>query len=173
MGVKNKRNLVTSFITAFAGSGSIEGICIKFVMFDGSTRLSYLESRWFMALHECAEYYSAIHYYGSDLQRSAEEPGFLASLPKRHPARTMSDEKPQLTPEEYQTAKDRHLINSLRMIDEGAVCRIECSYLGGERRIEVLPAFIVMNLCVSLKASFDMADSDLLTYACDFSSIRH
>ena len=85
---ENKRNPVSSLITAFVGSNSIES-------FDGTTRLSYWEPRWFKALHECIEYYSGMHYYGSDLQRTAEEPGFLASLSKRHPVRTMNDEKPQ------------------------------------------------------------------------------
>lgn len=33
------------------------------------------------------------------------------------------------------------------MIDEGATCRIECTYLNGDRRLEVLPAYIAMNLC--------------------------
>ena len=51
-------------------------------MFDGSSRLSYWEPKWFLALHQCIEYYSAMHYYHSDLQRSADEPCFLASLPK-------------------------------------------------------------------------------------------
>jgi len=154
----NKRNLVSSFITAFVGSGSIESVCIKFAMFDGTTRLSYWEPKWFQALHECIEYYSGIHYYGSDLQRTAEEPGFLAGLPKRHAVRTFSDEKPHLTEEEYQSAKERFPVTSLAVIDEGATCRIECSYLCGDRRVEVLPAFITMNLCGSLKASVDLCN---------------
>ena len=33
--VGSKRNLVSSFITAFVGSGSVESVCIKFAMFDG------------------------------------------------------------------------------------------------------------------------------------------
>jgi|GEM_PF-3358535 len=152
----NKRNLVSSFITAFVGSGSIESVCIKFAMFDGTTRLSYWEPRWFKALHECVEYYSGIHYYGSDLQRTAEEPGFLASLPKRHAVRTLNDEKPHLAEEEYQSAKERFPVTSLAVIDEGVTCRIECTFPGGDRRIEVLPAFIAMNLCGSLKASVDL-----------------
>ncbi len=153
----SKRNFVSSFITAFAGSGSIESVCIKFAMFDGTTRLSYWEPRWFWALHECIEYYSGMHYYGSDLQRTAEEPGFVASLPKRHPVRTMNDEKPNLAEEEYQTARERFSVASLTVIDEGAICRIECTYLSGDRQIEALPAYIAMNLCGSLKASIDMA----------------
>jgi hypothetical protein len=154
----SKRNLVSSFITAFVGSGSIESVCIKFAMFDGTTRLSYWEPRWFQALHECLEYYSGMHYYGSDLQRTAEEPCFLASLPKRHAVRTMGDEKPRLTEEEYQTAKERFSVASLAVIDEGVTCRIECTYLNRDRRLEVLPAYIAMNLCASLKASADLSD---------------
>ncbi len=44
------------------------------------------------------------------------------------------------------------------MIDEGATCRIECTYLNGDRRLEVLPAYIAMNLCASLKTSVDLSD---------------
>lgn len=152
----NKRNLVSSFITAFVGSGSKESVCIKFAMFDGTTRLSYWEPKWFSALHQCVEYYSGMHYYGSDLQRTAEEPGFLAGLPKRHAVRTMADEKPHLIEQEYQTARERFSVASLAVIDEGATCRIECTYHSGDRRTEVLPAFIAMNLCASLKASVDL-----------------
>lgn len=153
----SKRNLVSSFITAFVGAGSIDSVCIKFAMFDGTTRLSYWEPRWFQALHECVEYYSGMHYHGSDLQREAEEPGFVAGLPKRHAVRTMKEEKPGLTEEDYQTAKGQFSVASLAVIDEGATCRIECASIRGDRRIEVLPAYIAMNLCGSLKASVDMA----------------
>lgn len=174
--VGNKRNLVSSFITAFVGSGSIESACIKFAMFDGTTRLSYWEPRWFLALYECVEYYSGIHYYGSDLQRTAEEPEFLVGLPKRHAVRTMNDEKPHLTGDEYQTARERFPVASLAVIDEGATCRIECSYLGGDRRIEVLPAFIAMNLRASLKASVVQCLPNLLKifikHACDARRFR-
>jgi len=156
--VSNQPNLVSSFKTAFVGaSGAIESVCIKYAMFNGTTRLSYWQPRWYQALHQCIEYYSAIHYYGSDLQRSAEEPNFLAQLPKRHPVRAMNDEKPDLTEEDYQAAKERFSVASLAVIDQGGICRIECTYLSGDRRIEVLPAYIAMNLCASLKASFDLS----------------
>lgn len=152
-----KRNLVTSFITACIGSGSVESVCIKFAMLDGSTRLSYWEPRWFQALYECVEYYSGIHYYGSDLQRTAEEPRFVTSLPKRHPVRTMKDQKPDFTEEDYHAAREQFMVSSLAVIDEGATCRIECASIQGSSRIEVLPEYIAMNLCGSLKANVDMA----------------
>ncbi|WP_155033584.1 hypothetical protein [Burkholderia pseudomallei] len=148
---------MSSFITAFVGSGSIESMCIKFAMFNGNTRLSYWEPQWFRALYECIEYYSGMHYHGSDLQRTEDEPGFVASLPKRHPVRTMMAEKPTLNEEDYQAAKTRFAVASLTVIDEGSTCRLECASLKGERRIEVLPAYIAMNLYGSLKASIDMA----------------
>ncbi|AIV49762.1 hypothetical protein X899_2942 [Burkholderia pseudomallei TSV 25] len=154
---RNQPNLVSSFITAFVGSGSIESVCIKFAMFNGTTRLSYWEPKWFQALYECIEYYSGVHYYGSDLQRSEEEPGFVASLPKRHPVHTMKAEKPTLSEEDYQAAKAQFTVARLAVTDEGATCRIECASSRGERRVEVLPAYIAMNLCGSLKASIDMA----------------
>lgn len=58
----------------------------------------------------------------------------------------------------YQTAKERFPVASLAVIDEGATCRIECTYLNGDRRLEVLPAYIAMNLCASLKTSVDLSD---------------
>jgi len=70
----------------------------------------------------------------------------------------MGDEKPRLTEEEYQTAKERFLVTSLAVIDEGVTCRIECTYLNGDHRLEVLPAYIAMNLCASLRASVDLSD---------------
>lgn len=150
-------NLVSSFIAAFVGSGAIEGACVKFAMFDGSTRLLHLEPKWFLALHQCVEYYSGLHYYGSDLQRASEEPSFLASLPKRHPVRTMKDEKPRLTQDEYQVAKERFSVASLQVVDEGSILRLECTYRNGCCRVETLPAYIAMNLCSSLQASLDLS----------------
>jgi hypothetical protein len=60
--------------------------------------------KWFLALCKCIEYYSATHYYGSDLERTAQQPGPVPILPKRHPVRTMNDERPDLTEEDYQKA---------------------------------------------------------------------
>lgn len=149
----NQPNLVSSFRIAFLGTaGSIESLWIKFAMFDGSTRLSCWQPKWFLALYKCIEYYSAVHYHGSDLQRTAQEPDLLAFLPKRHPVRTMSDEKPDLTEEDYRRASQQFSVVSLAVVDQGGICHVDCTYPGGDRRTEVLPAYIAMHLCATLKA---------------------
>lgn len=149
----NQPNLVSSFRIAFLGtSGSVESLCIKFSMFDGTTRLSCWQPKWLLALYKCIEYYSAMHYYGSDLQRTAQEPSLVATLPRRHPVRTMNDEKPDLTEEDYQEASKLFPVASFAFIDQGGICHIDCTYSNGYRRIEVLPAYIAMNLCATLKA---------------------
>lgn len=156
---KNQPNLVSSFTVAFQKAANLtDSMCIKYAMFDGTTRLSYWESKWLVALHQCIEYYSGIHYYGSDLQKTVEDPFFYPDLPKRHPVRTMNDEKPTFTEDDFKKAKRKFSVTSLVVVDHGDICCIECMYPNGDRRIEMLPAYIAMNLCGSLKASFDLSD---------------
>jgi hypothetical protein len=126
-------------------------------MYDRTLRFSYLEPTWFQALYKCVEYYSVLHYYGSDMQRAADEPEFLARLPRRHPVRTMSSEKPGLTEIDYEAAKERFSVASMRVMDQGDSCRVECTFTNGSRRTEVLPGYIAMNLCGFLKACVDLS----------------
>jgi hypothetical protein len=152
----DKTNLVTSFITGFA-PGAVETVCIKYAMYDGSSRLSYWQAKWSRALHQCVEHYSGMHYHGSDLQRASDEPEFSARLPIRHPVRTMISEKPTLTEQEYRAAKERFSVTSLRVIDQGDSCLVECKFANGSSRTEVLPSYIAMNLCGFLNASRDLS----------------
>jgi hypothetical protein len=154
----NKTNFVSSFITAFAGaSGAVHGVCIKYAMYDRSLRLSYFDAQWFLALYQCIEYYSGTRYYGSDMQRVVDEPEFSARLPRRHPIRTMHSEKPDLTDLDYELAKEKFSVAALRVGDLGDSCRIDCSYASGNHRTEVLPGYVAMNLCGSLKACHDLS----------------
>ncbi len=156
-GIGSKADTATSFIIAFAGEpGSLDGVCIKYAMHNGTFRLSFFEERWFRVLYQCVEYFSGTRYYGSDMQREADEPGFVARLPTRHPVRTMASEKPSLVEGEYEIAKQAHRVTSLRVTDQGNRCRVACAYADGSRREEVLPGYIVMNLCGYLKACSDL-----------------
>ncbi|WP_454672945.1 hypothetical protein [Achromobacter pestifer] len=147
---------MSSFILAFQGSGSIGSICVKFAMFDRTTRLSYWDAEMLGVLAQCLEYYSGTHFSGSDLQRAVEEPGYVKGLAKRHPVRTMTDERPHLAEADYQAARRQFSVASFNVNDGGALCRIECTYGDGRRRIEFLPAFIAMHLCTSLKTSSEL-----------------
>lgn len=152
----SRENVVCSFTLAVAGSGAVEGACIKYAMLDGASRLAYMAADGFFALKECIELYSALNYIGSDLQRMEEESGFRGTLSKRHPVRTMHDAKPRLTDDEFHAARRDHLVASLRLVDEGAACRIECVYQGLHRRQEVLPAYIAMHLCTAMQRGVEM-----------------
>lgn len=154
----NKVNLVCSFVAAFGNTeGAAQGVCVKYAMYDRSLRLAYFERRWVRALHECVEYYSGMHYVGSDMQRAADEPGFSAALPPRHPVRTMHSEKPDLTERDYALAMESFSVTALRVGDLGDSCRIDCSYVSGIQRTEVLPGYVAMHLCGSLKACHDLS----------------
>lgn len=156
-GAGGKPNTVTSFITAFSSeSGSFDGVCIKYAMHDTTFRLSFFDKQWFRALYSCVEYYSGTRYYGSDMQREAGEPGFVARLPIRHPVRTMSSEKPGIAGGEYELSKQAYRVTSLRMADHGDKCRLVCKYADGSSRKEILPGYIAMNLCGYLKACLDL-----------------
>lgn len=148
-----RADIVASFITAFSSEPqSFEGVCIKYAMHDRTHRLSFFDEQWFTALYQCVEYYSCTSYYGSDMQREADEPDFLSRLPRRHPVHTMSREKPSLTDDEYEAAKLTHRVTALRMADQGNACRLVCQYADGHRREELLPGYIIMNLCAYLGA---------------------
>jgi hypothetical protein len=152
-----KADTVSSFITAFSGeSGSLDGICIKYAMYNRTLRLSFFDEQQFRALYQCIEHYSGTRYYGSDMQREADEPGFVTRLPSRHPVRTMASEKPNLTRDDYEEAKQAYRVASLRVTDQGNKCRLACTYADGVDREEVLPGYIVMDLCGCLKACFEL-----------------
>ncbi|PZP53381.1 MAG: hypothetical protein DI595_03665 [Agrobacterium fabrum] len=156
-GVGRKTDVVASFITAFSSEpGSFDGACIKYAMHDWTFRLSYFDERWFRALYQCVEYYSGTRYYGSDMQREADEPGFAARLPARHPVLTMAREKPNIVEGEYEEAKEAHRVTGLRVADLGSKCRLDCTYADGSSRNEILPGYIVMNLCGYMKACVDL-----------------
>jgi hypothetical protein len=111
-----KINLVSSFIAALNDTPDPAlGVCVKYAMYDRSLRLSYFEAQWFHALYQCVQYYSGTHYYGSDMQRAADEPEFSARLPDRHPIRTMNREKPGLTERDYALAKEEFSVAALRV----------------------------------------------------------
>jgi hypothetical protein len=151
-------NLVSSFKSAFVGAqGAVSSVCIKYAMFAGSTRLSHWPQKQFLALYRCVEHYSGIHYYGSDLQRVSDDPGFAAGLPKRHPIHTMVGERPDLTAPDYLKAQDEFSVASFVVVDSGDVCCVQCTFTDGFKRTDVLPAYIAMNLCGAFKASIDMS----------------
>lgn len=151
-------NLVSSFKSALiAVQGADGGVCIKYAMFAGPTRLSYWPQKQFLALYQCIEYYSGVHYYGSDLQRVSDDPGFAARLPKRHAIHTMLGEQPDLMESDYLKAQERFSVASFIVVDGGDVCCTQCTFANGANRIDILPAYIAMNLCGALKASIDMS----------------
>jgi hypothetical protein len=151
-------NLVSSFKSAFIGSqGTVSSVCIKYAMFAGSTRLSYWPQNQFLALYRCIEHYSGVHYYGSDLQRMSDDPGFAVGLPKRHPIHTMARERPDLTESDYLKSQNEFSVASFVVVDKGGACCVQCTFTNGFKRTDVLPAYVAMNLCGALKASIDMS----------------
>jgi hypothetical protein len=137
----HKANVVSSFIAAFSDTpGVARGVCLKYAMVDRSQRLSYFEAQWFRVLYECVEYFSATHYFGSDMQRAADEAEFSPGLPDRHPIRTMHREKPSLTEGDYTLARRKFCVTVLRVSDLGDSCRIDCSYVGGIHGPKFCPA---------------------------------
>lgn len=156
-GAGYRSDAVASFIAAFSSEpNAFDGACIKYAMLDRTFRLSFFDEHTFRELYQCVEYYSGTRYAGSDMQREADEPGFIARLPDRHPVLTMAREKPHLAEGEYEVAKRAHRVTGLTMTDLGDKCRLVCVYSNGSRREEVLPGYIVMNLCGYMKACVDL-----------------
>jgi hypothetical protein len=130
-------DLVSSFKTAFVGSAdAIDSVCIKFATYSGGERLSYWRSKWLMSLYQCVEYYR--------------------QLPSRHTVRTMINESPELTERDYLAATQDFAEAALEVVDQSDACCIQCTFANGDRRTEMLPAYIAMNLCASLRARFDL-----------------
>jgi hypothetical protein len=151
-------NLASSFKTAFvAEQGEVAQLFIKYAMYDGSSRLSLLSRRQFLDLCRCIEHYCGIHYYGSDLQRVSDEPGYATQVPKRHPIHTMTNDRPNFIEEDFLAAVKDFAVASLLVIDKGEWCCLQHTFLNGTRRVDMLPAYVAMNLYGSLKASIDMS----------------
>lgn len=153
--------LVASFRVAFLShvqKNKMPDVCIKYAMHDGSFRLSHWLSQHVESLYKCVEYYSATHYYGSDMQRVSDDPELVTLLPARHPVRTMANEKPDLTEGDYGTARDGFSIQSFHVADQGRACAIYCAFADNTARVDVLPEFVVMNLYGCLRASINLSD---------------
>ncbi|QBR00192.1 hypothetical protein [Paraburkholderia pallida] len=149
---------MSSFKSAFVGAqGEVSSICIKYAMSAGSTRLSLWPQKQFLALYQCIEHYSGVHYFGSDLQRVSDDPGFATGLAKRHPIHTMFGERPALVEQDYLKAQEAFSVASFVVVDRGDICCVQCTFVNGSTRSDVLPAYIAMNLCGALKASIDMS----------------
>src|ERR1700738_2808320 len=163
MRIENRRardepNLAASFKTAVMSvSGAVVSVYIKYAMYDRTFRLSHWSTKQILALYKCLEYYSGVHYYGSDVQRISNEPSLSDLLPARHPVHTMVNERPDLTQEDYSEANKDFSVNSFIFAEHGETRRIHSAFGAPFHRTEVLPAYIVMNLYGSLKAGIDLS----------------
>jgi len=154
----NELDVVSSYRVGFTCmTGTLDSVCIKYTMRNGICRLSYWPLDVFLGLLRNIEHYSEIHHDGSDLQRTSEDSEYARQLPAQHPVHTLNNERPELTQEDYFTARDAFYVASLAVADQGDVIRTECTFTDGTRRVEVLPAYIAMNLCGALKASVDLS----------------
>ncbi|MFM0521588.1 hypothetical protein PQR08_29595, partial [Caballeronia jiangsuensis] len=90
-------------------------------------------------------------------QRVSDNPGFAASLPKRHAIHTMLGEQPDLMESDYLKAREKFAVASFIVVDAGDVCTTQCTFANSTNRIDILPAYITMNLCGALKASIYMS----------------
>ncbi|WP_176048795.1 hypothetical protein [Burkholderia sp. BCC1644] len=157
LNASDEPDLVSSFAAAFSGTGPVASVCIKFAMYNGTFRLSQWEALQLQALYQCIEHYSGVHYYGSDLQRMSDDSSFGATLPTRHPVRTMLDERPILTKRDYQIGLERHRVKSLVVVDRGDACEIRCTYVNESQRSDLLPVYIAMNLYGALRACINLS----------------
>ncbi|MCJ0762646.1 hypothetical protein [Variovorax terrae] len=157
-GTDGELDVVSSYRVGFTcTTGAIDSVCIKYTMRDGICRLSYWPLNVFQEFLRSIEYYSESHYDGSDLQRASEDSEYARQLPARHPVHTLNNERPELTQEDYFTARDVFYVASLAVADQGDAICTECTFANGTRRVEVLPAYIAMNLCGAMKASVDLS----------------
>ncbi|MCJ0762524.1 hypothetical protein [Variovorax terrae] len=149
---------VSSYRVGFTcTAGVIDGVCVKYTMYDSTYRLAYWLPHWFQVFRQGIERYRDAHDDGSGLRRASEDSRYAQQLPSRHPVHTLNNERPELTQEDYFMARDYFCVASLEVADLGSVFRTECEFVGGTRRVEVLPAYIAMNLCGALKASVDLS----------------
>ncbi|CAB3753429.1 MULTISPECIES: hypothetical protein [Burkholderia] len=152
-------NLVSSFTAAFSGTGPAESVCIKLSMYNGTFRLSQWDAKQLRALYHCVEHYSAVHYYGSDLERVSEDTSFGTGLPARHPIHTMRGERPILTERDYRIGLEKHCVKSFVVLDRGDACEIRCTHMDGTQRTDLLPAYIAMQLYGALRACLNLSNS--------------
>lgn len=139
-------NLVAGFKVAAILNKKITGACIKYTMYDGTERLCFFPISHLKSLHKCLEYFSAMHYYGSDMQRVADDPAFAASLADDHAVHTMERMKPVFTDSEFNQAQNKFCVGTLAVADGNKTCIIHLNSTAGQRRTDILPEFTAMNL---------------------------
>jgi hypothetical protein len=87
--INDKANLIACFKDAAILKKKLAGICIKYSMYDATDRLFFFRLSPLNWLQKCLEYFSAMHYYESDMQRAADDFSFAATLAPNHAIHTM------------------------------------------------------------------------------------
>ena len=111
--------------------GTWIGICIKFALYDRTTKTTHWSVRDFDAFMKALEQY--INALGSNafMLRASADPALVKDLAERHPYNTLLSEKPALSDEEVGTPTMSSGILDVAFIARGTTFELRADYGDG------------------------------------------
>jgi len=140
-------NPVSSFETGIITlRGAWIGVCIKFAMFDKSTRITHWSPKAYHAL------VAGLTEYCNDLGpqafmfRAHSDPSLTEGLDPRHPFHTLLSEVPALSDDEIGTAGLKTGINEAEFVSRGPTFEVQPVYGNGRRESIFLHEYTALSL---------------------------
>ncbi|MGY8573500.1 hypothetical protein L0936_19490 [Paracidovorax citrulli] len=154
----DSENPVASFeVGIITVEGKWVGICIKFSMFDHSTRITHWSSPAYRRLIDgLNEYYGLIGAQAL-MFKAADNPELVKTLPPRHPYHTVVNEKPSLTEQEIGTATIASRIDRTELVARGTTLELRPKWGDGHNESLYLHEYVALSLLVYLDEYMDAA----------------
>jgi hypothetical protein len=140
-------NPVSSFETGLITlQGAWIGLCIKFAMFDRSTRLTHWSPKASHALIAGLTEYCNNLGSQAFMFRANADPSLTEGLNPRHPFHTLLSEQPTLSEDEIGTAGLKTGINEAEFVSRGPTFEVRPVYGNGRRESIFLHEYTALSL---------------------------
>lgn len=152
-------NLVSSYeVGLISYKKNYMGMCIKFAMYDKTTKLMHWTPQAVKALIDALTEYVNFIGFNAFMFRAKADPTLVADLPERHPYHTVLSEKPSLTTDEIATAGRATSVGDYQFAIRGPTFTIRVTYL--DKRFEEinLHEYTAFELCGYLQHYLKAAD---------------
>lgn len=155
----NEGNPVSSFeVGLLTRKGVWAGTCIKFAMYDRTTKITHWSLRAFGNLLKALEAYGQHLGTNAFMFRAHSDPALAKSIPPRHPYHTLLTEKPVLTDDEVGSAKLASGIDLVTFVERGPVLELRPQFGDGRTESIFLHEYTALSLLGYLLEYMEAAD---------------
>lgn len=138
-------------------NGAWVGICIKFAMYDKTTKLTHWSLRAYEGMMEALQKYGMELGAGAFMFRAHNDPSLTENLPPRHPYHTLLNEVPKLTESEVGTAQLKTGIDEAQFVFRGPTFEIRPQYGDGRTESIFMDEYTALSLWGYLKKYMEAA----------------